>query len=483
MTDRLRNQIIFILGVLGLLISILSGASEHIGILKSFCPGYATTCGEAAKFTFFHIPVWAWGIAFYAATVLFVFQVKTGIEWIVPLGFGMEAALIRIMVDQDMFCVFCIANAAALLLLAIFAFRPPHLWRGAALTLFAFLVASVVLPGEHPATPATLASSAAQTNSEVFAKVGDEPITRAKFDLGLNARLFDMEKEAFHLKQERVQQVVIDMVLQKEAAAQGKTLEQYLDAMIPAAGVAVADEDVARYYEENQARLRDFKGPPDELMSRIRTFLEQQKRMDAVKHFAEQFYAKYGVEFYLKEPTAPSVNVDTEGSPSIGPPNAAVTVVEFSDYMCPACRQGHETVQQMKLLFGNKVRWVFKDFPLKMHKDSEKAALAARCAEDQGKFQDYQNKLYTSPAEELSNETAAQYARDLGLDSDRLLQCVEAGTYKSKIEKDILDAKSAGVDRTPVFIINGKVFVGAPPPERFKAALDEELKLNAGKSK
>ena len=173
-------------------------------------------------------------------------------------------------------------------------------------------------------------------------------------------------------------------------------------------------------------------------------------------------------------PNPPRITIDTQGAPTLGPSDAPVTIVEFSDYECPACRSTHEVVKQVRAAYGDKVQWIYKDYPLRRHKDAFKAAEASHCAQEQGKFWQYQERLFTTP--DLSPDNMVSDAVQLGMSPEKFSQCLQDSKYKALVEKNVRDAEQAGIDRTPSFIINGVLFAGGPSLDNFRSMIDEELR-------
>jgi protein-disulfide isomerase len=226
--------------------------------------------------------------------------------------------------------------------------------------------------------------------------------------------------------------------------------------------------------QDNQERLQGYKGSLPDLRERIRTFLQQQKRAQAIKNYAHSLGPNYGVRILVPIPYPPKVKVDTQHAPTLGPSNAPVTIVEFSDYECPACRSTHEVVKQVRAAYGDKVQWIYKEYPLKRHKDAFKAAEASHCAQEQGKFWEYQEKLFTMP--DLSPANLVSIAVQLGMSQEKFNQCLQDSKYKTLVEKNARDAVQVGVDRTPSFMINGAIFAGGLSLDNFRSMIDEELK-------
>lgn len=171
------------------------------------------------------------------------------------------------------------------------------------------------------------------------------------------------------------------------------------------------------------------------------------------------------------------VNVSVDDDPSIGPADAKVVIVEFADYACPACAHFANEVKD-KLLenFSGKVRFVFRD--VAAHGEiSFKAAEAANCAGEQGKYWEYHKLLYTNQKEWINNVSKLyDYAEQLNLDLEAFKACVESGKYREEIQKDMEDAMEYGVSAVPTFFINGKKAEGAMPYEDFARMIEEELK-------
>jgi protein-disulfide isomerase len=168
--------------------------------------------------------------------------------------------------------------------------------------------------------------------------------------------------------------------------------------------------------------------------------------------------------------------IPIDDDPMIGPEDAPITIVEFSDFECPYCRQWHATVYS-KLLetYPDEVRLVYRDFPLEsIHANAKSAAEAADCAYEQGVFWDYHDKLFSDELG-LSPEAYTEYADQLGLDTQEFQECFESGRYDQEIQADFDFAANLGVRSTPTFFINGIALVGAQPFEVFQQIIEKEL--------
>ena len=166
------------------------------------------------------------------------------------------------------------------------------------------------------------------------------------------------------------------------------------------------------------------------------------------------------------------VNID--GSPSKGPENAAVTLVEFSDFQCPFCRRVNPTFEKIEQEYGDKVRVVFKHLPLSIHAKAPAAHAASEAAHRQGKFWEMHDKIFANQRD-LSESNYDKWAGELGLDVAKFTADRQAAEVKRRVSRDASEAAALGVTGTPAFFINGKFFSGAQPYEAFKAKIDEAL--------
>jgi len=175
------------------------------------------------------------------------------------------------------------------------------------------------------------------------------------------------------------------------------------------------------------------------------------------------------------EPQYTRYNIPTDGSYALGPADAPITIVEFSDYQCPFCRRWHDEVYENLLAsYPGKIKFVYRNLPLtSIHPDAQGAAEAAMCAGEQNVYWQYHDKLFSS--EILGSGAYTQYAKELNLDMTAFGNCISTEKYKAKIQADSDFALNLGVRSTPTFFINGLAVVGAQPIDVFKQIIDKEL--------
>jgi len=191
------------------------------------------------------------------------------------------------------------------------------------------------------------------------------------------------------------------------------------------------------------------------------------------------------------EPPFKETVMSTEGYPFMGNNDAKLTIIEFSDYQCPFCSQYvSETMSQIEKDYvkAGKLKYVFRNFPLPFHQQAYKAAEAASCAGDQGKFWEMHNRLFANQ-NALDEKNLTDYAKAVGLDPKKFQDCLSIGKHAQEIKKDFEDGEKMGITGTPSFLLgftdaNGtkvkavKMIVGAQPYSDFKKAIDSLLEAS-----
>lgn len=176
-----------------------------------------------------------------------------------------------------------------------------------------------------------------------------------------------------------------------------------------------------------------------------------------------------------ESPSFKRYDVPSKGFYALGPENAPITIVEFSDYECPFCRRWHQEVYAPLLAaYPGKIKLVYRNLPLtSIHPDAMGAAEAAMCAGEQDAYWPYHEKLFSS--ESLGTQAYLEYAQQLSLNVDKFQSCLNDHKYKAAIEADSDFAVNLGISSTPTFFINGLAVVGAQPLSVFKQVIDKEL--------
>jgi protein-disulfide isomerase len=172
-------------------------------------------------------------------------------------------------------------------------------------------------------------------------------------------------------------------------------------------------------------------------------------------------------------PTNPPKAVDAKADHILGPVNAKVTLIEYSDFECPYCLKQYDTTKQIATAYPKDVRIIYRHFPLSFHANAQKAAEASECAGAQGKFWEMHDKIFeANRAQKMGVETWKQAAKDLKLDSAKFDKCLDSGEMAAKVAADQTEGSGAGVAGTPATFVNGELIEGALPFESFKAKIE-----------
>jgi protein-disulfide isomerase len=167
--------------------------------------------------------------------------------------------------------------------------------------------------------------------------------------------------------------------------------------------------------------------------------------------------------------------LESGDNPSLGAEEAGLTVVQFADFECPYSREVSNAVRRVMARYGDRVRLIYRDFPLAaIHVNAFQAAVAAECAREQGKFWPYHDKLYlNSPA--LGYDSLLRYGQEIGLEPRQFERCLAENRYRSKVDADIASAKLIGLQGTPTFFFNGQKVEGAIPEDIFERIVADML--------
>lgn len=176
----------------------------------------------------------------------------------------------------------------------------------------------------------------------------------------------------------------------------------------------------------------------------------------------------------LPKSERPQLAVSADDDPFLGSSDAAVTIIEFSDFQCPYCKQSVPILQELHRRYGDRLRIVYRDYPGPNHPQASLAAEAAQCAGDQGRFWDFHDALFARQSADAGWDFGA-IARALNLRGDTFTSCLNSRRYREEVQKDLADAIRLGINSTPTFFINGRPLIGAHPVTDFTALIDPLL--------
>ena len=277
--------------------------------------------------------------------------------------------------------------------------------------------------------------------TEILATVGEQPITVENFDSRNKTMLAEIEADAYDEAYTSLKQIVYTDLIVAEAKVQNVETSDF----------------IAR---EITDKLKDY---------------TDAERLALESVLSEKLFKKYNAKFMMKQIALPAQTVSTENQPSRGSATAPVTVVMFSDFQCSACSATHPVLQEVLKTYGDKIRFVVRDFPLiTIHENAYNAALAANAANAQGKFFEYTEILYHNQ-DKLDDASLIGYASQVGLNVKQFESDLKSKKFAPDVEKDIADGKTLGISGTPTIYVNG-VKVRGFSPEVFRRAIDSALK-------
>jgi protein-disulfide isomerase len=344
---------------------------------------------------------------------------------------------------------------------------PHRIWSLALAASVALVVTTACSTSAQPASQPTA--------SDVVATIGGQPVTLAEVDriaMKEQASAFGsakLEQAIYIARMAAIDEIVGNRLMDAEAGARGIDRAALIEREIAAKAPAPTEADVTAWYQANPARVQG--AALDQVREPIRSLLTQERMNAARTAFIDTLKAKTPVSVSLDPPR---VEVTDGGRPARGSKDATVEIIEFSDFQCPFCQRANPTVQRVLTTYGDRIRFVYRHYPLPNHPNARPAAEAAVCAQDQGKFWEYHDRLFANPTK-LTDADLKQHAGAIGLDTAAFADCFDSHKHKASVDADIAAANELGVTGTPAFFINGRSLEGAQPFEAFKRVIDEEL--------
>ena len=311
--------------------------------------------------------------------------------------------------------------------------------------------------------------------TEVVATIGAASVTLAEVDgkaLQESASSFGnarLVQALYMARRAAIDEIIAARLIDQEAKARGIDQAALIAKEVTGAAKTPTAADIEFWYQTNPAAVQGR--PLEQLRGAIEAGLIQQRAAEARVQFVEQLKRKTAVTITLDPPRQ---MVATAGYPARGPEEAPVEIVEFSDFQCPFCQRATPAVEQVLKAYGDRIRFVYRHFPLPNHPNARPAAEASACANEQGRFWPYHDRLFASQ-DRLTDADLKSHAAAVGLDGARFNACVDERRFSSVVDQDVKDAQALGVTGTPAFFINGRSLEGAQPFEAFKLIIDEEL--------
>ncbi|MEL6344907.1 MAG: thioredoxin domain-containing protein [Myxococcota bacterium] len=324
---------------------------------------------------------------------------------------------------------------------------------------------------------AQAAPSSDPTADAVVASWDGGQITFGELSGQIKNQLVQMESEylnnRYAAQSGALEQMMIEKILEKEAAAQGVDgIEALLKREVESKIAPPTEQEIQEFYTVVKRQLRN--APLDAVRGQVEGELMRRKQAELAQTYIGQLKDKYKGATTLPFPDLPRIEVSVDDDPMLGDVNAPVTIVQFAEYQCPYCGKANDAVEKVLENYEGKVRMVYRDFPLSFHARAIPAAVAANCAGEQDKYWEMHRLLMANQGA-LEDANLSAHAQTLGLDLEKWNTCRMNPAQQEEVMADMKAGSEAGVSGTPAFFINGIMLSGALPYERFEEIIEREL--------
>jgi protein-disulfide isomerase len=316
---------------------------------------------------------------------------------------------------------------------------------------------------------APLVSLGQTSQPEPIATIEGQPIYDQDLMSVAGPKLLDLRKQEYNVKRDALESLIRRKLVEAEAKKRGLTIDELLKQEVDSKITEPSDAEAKGYYlaARNSSTL-SF----EELKPQLKELMKNLEIEQARQKYADSLRAKVDLSILLQPP---SVDVVYDPGRVKGNPDAPVTIVEFADFQCPFCQKTEATLKALLAKYDGRVRLAFLDFPLtEIHSHAEKAAEAAHCAGDQGKFWEYHDDLFADQSK-LDEASLIERAKSLHLDQTAFRSCLSSGKFKHDVDANREEGTKAGVTGTPSYFINGVFLSGTQPQAEFEKIIDNQL--------
>lgn len=306
----------------------------------------------------------------------------------------------------------------------------------------------------------------------VAAKVGELEVSSKELEDGIESELYEAESKVFEIKFNKLKSLLLQKFMEKDPRKKGISNDEFLEKYITKS-VSISDKEIDAFIKDQNIPAEHIN---PQVREKIKNYLEMERKKEAVDKWLAEQTNKSPVEVFIQKPRRPTFDVQVGKSPMAGGSDAKVTIVEFSDFQCPFCAKGADILKQIKKKYGNKVKVVFKNFPLPFHNHAEQAAVAGLCVNEQGSeyFWKMHDEMFAHQ-DSLDPEGLKGLAKKVGVKADAFEKCLAENKTLPQVQADMAEGRQIKVKSTPTFFINGQLINGAQPIEVFNEVIDEEL--------
>lgn len=339
--------------------------------------------------------------------------------------------------------------------------------RSNGISLLCLLSVAVCLP------VAAADAEARPAQKTILVEVGGMTITLNDLEQRRAPALFAARTTYYEAERRVVEDLVDEYLLEAQAKKEGVTVSQLLERHVNATLPEEPSDEALRVYYEGVETAEPYESVRDKIIESLHT----RRMAKARSAYLQQLRTQSPIIIHLAPPRAP---ISMTNVPIRGAGNAPVTVVEFADFECPNCQQMEPVLAKLQSDFKDKIKFAYKDFPLPMHPDSQKAAEAAHCAGSQGKYWEYHDAMLAN--RQLDSASLKKLGADLKLDTKVFDACLDGGKMTPFVKEQAAEAQALGLPGTPSILVNGRSVNGNLTYEKIRAVIAEELSAVASEA-
>jgi protein-disulfide isomerase len=334
------------------------------------------------------------------------------------------------------------------------------------------LLLTLFLSVTLPALASACSDCSDPSSSPIVARIGNLEVRLAEVEVHATNELRPLDQERDAVLRRHLDELVADRLLALEAGARNLSTGQLIETEISAQLAPVTDDDVQKFYEANQNRIRQ---PLENVKVEIRQHLEAERLSDRRRALVEILADKFPVAFDWQPYR---VEVSSTEAPFTGPTDAPVDVVVFSDFQCPWCSRFAPDLKKLTDTYARQVRLTYRHLPLtSIHPRAMAAAEASVCAAEQDAFWSWHDAIFARQAE-LPKLDFGTVAQSLKLDGDSFAQCLASDRPAERVAEDVEAARALGIASTPTLFVNGRPVAlrnNRPIFDQIAEVVDDEL--------
>lgn len=305
---------------------------------------------------------------------------------------------------------------------------------------------------------------------DTVAVVGDARISRDDLYKRSSERLLRVKNDEYTIETSVLNEMVEQMLLSQEAARRNLSTAELLGLEVNAQIPETTKAEAQAVIDSSST----FQGmAPDQALRAAMTDIHARRTAKRRSEFISLLRSRIPVAIHLEPPRLQGA---ISGGQGIGPSDASVSIVEFSDFQCPYCANLTANLRRLRAEYSSKLRVTFKQLPLPIHPQAVKAAEASLCAAEQGRFWEMHDLMFDEQNNGLPREKFDEFASRIGLDVDVFRKCFTAHRFLSDVSADRAEAMKLGLNSTPTLFINGRLLVGSRPYDVLRSVVEEELR-------